>query len=184
MKTLMIGLFLAVCIVGQNIVMAEDSKPATGQGFSELTTWVTVDDKEQSFDKFLKKETLDGKELFHVTIDPSLITGKLDSNSHRCGIMGKLKVSAQKGEKVKMSFTAKSLSGSNNLSMVRPGGGTAFKMVQLTDKLAKYDVVMDNIGHETTSILFTTVANPNGLDIQPVIKGEFLIGDFIVEIVK
>ncbi|MFA6290537.1 MAG: hypothetical protein WC637_02075 [Victivallales bacterium] len=184
MKTFIVGLLMVAGIVGQNLAMAEDGKPATGQGFTELTTWVTVDGKEQSFDKFLKKETVDGKEFSHITIDPSLITGKLDSNSHRCGIMGKLKVSAQKGEKVKMSFTAKSLSGSNNLSMVRPGGGTAFKMVQLNDKLAKYDVTIDNIGHETTSILFTTVADPNGLDIQPAVKGEFLIGDFVVEIVK
>ncbi len=184
MKTLMIGLFLAVCIVGQNFAMAEDSKPATGQGFSELTTWVTVDDKEQSFDKFLKKETVDGKEFSHVTIDPSLISGKLDTNSHRCGIMVKLKESAQKGEKVKMSFTAKSLSGSNNLSMVRPGGGSAFKIVQLTDKLAKYDVIMDNIDHETSHVLFNTVADQNALNIQPVVKGEFLIGDIVVETVR
>lgn len=181
MKIFMVGLLLIAGIVGQNSVMAEES---TGQGFTELTTWVTIDGKEQTFDKFMAKDVLDGKEYFHITIDPDMVTGKLDTNSHRCGIMVKLKESAKKGDKVKMSFTAKALSGSNNLSMVRPGGGSAFKMVQLTDKLTRYDVLLDDIGHDTSSVLFNTVADPNCLNIQRVVKGEFLIGDITAEIIK
>ncbi len=109
------------------------------------------------------------------------ITVKPEDNciGFNTGVYGSSLETIPENTPIKVTFWAKSLSGSTNLLVSRLWGGGELKTVTLTKEWAKYEVTHTS-KFSWNETIFATVAAAKSANV---VDGEFLLDDVVYEVV-
>ncbi len=100
--------------------------------------------------------------------------------SQHAGALFSLGLTIPKGQEFLISFKARSLKGSKNLTVLRSwGGAKPWKTITITDKWESYQVVITS-EHSTDTVCFSLVAKPGRL--QPYCEGTFELNNVKCEL--
>ena len=102
-------------------------------------------------------------------------------SAHQTGAYLTLRQQLPADSRVRVSFDARSLSGSPNLSVMRIWGGSQGKPVVLTPTWQRHSLEV-KLDHGTRELVFSFVKNPNRDNIQRTVNGSCLIDNVAIEI--